>query len=209
MSIISDNILHTGTSIGSDTAFYERALSLNEHIRLYSFDGYKHTRILDNTCNKSTLITLNNEETHEETEFIKKAMIHLNRSRPIPRPRPTNLYELSLLKRDYNIIKDVNSLYLVGSFKENLDRLDRLGLNSPVAEMFVDKILKDNENINKPIFLPLYFYDQSWNQWFHLMYNKNVFKFIESYNIPKTYGHYAGLGPTEITDKAKNAIANL
>ena len=56
--ILSENILHTGTAIGADHAFYERALENNEHVKLYSFDGYKHTRIIDSESYKSTHINL-------------------------------------------------------------------------------------------------------------------------------------------------------
>jgi hypothetical protein len=205
MSINSNgliNTLITGIAPGSDTEWVSRAHTLGEQIIQLYFDG--HNRVRSNT-----------HDNHLDSEhdvllanlYIDRAMKHHN-------------YHFSegsqfhkLLKAFYFIIKEADSLYIIGSFAEQTDfhygsRLNIAGKSSWYAEMFVDKWLELYKEY--PIYknIPLYFFDQKKNKWFSL---KRDLTFYSIYfdEIPKPTGKYAAVGTRSLNNDGLFAIRSL
>ena len=202
-TIESENTLNTGTAVGADHAFYERSNRLNEHIHLYSFDGYKNTRIVDTDTHKIKLVTLSEEENHDVVNFINKSL----------KCSKTNFttYDYNLIRRNYYIIRDSYSLYAVGYFSaENLIK----GFTGLTVRMFVDRYLESVDKYDHVVYLPVYFFDQDSELWYHLAYDSRSIvsdrlKFVEIFSVPKPSGKYAGVGTRSLTERGRRAIMDL
>ena len=202
-------VLHSGGATGADTAWAHRAFKQKHHVKVYSFDGHKRTRLIDDEGHYE-VITLDDTEEQLVNMALEQASKHLGKK------MPSFGYTRNLLKRNYNIIRNVDRLYAVGFFDETSSSSTRLRIQGGTAwtmEMFLDILLSKDPSIHRnDCMLPMYFYSQDQLKWYQLHHTiKDNFRWV-SLSIddpPKPEGNYAGIGSRDLTQDGDNAIRNL
>lgn len=115
---------------------------------------------------------------------------------------------VKLLRNCYFQIKDIDSLYAIGTFKNvesNPFRVDG-GVAWPIS-LFIDKILE----IDVLLPLPVYFLNQGNNQWYTPIYtDNNQVRWNQLSGLPpKPTGNYGTASTIELNDKSITQIVTL
>lgn len=99
-------------------------------------------------------------------------------------------------KRDYHLIRDVDSLYFTGYFDTNVkSRLQIKGRDAWLVEMFVNKIGKPESGP-----YPIYMFSEDMKCWCQLA---PTLKWIYIMRAPKPNGRYLAFGTDPISHTAK------
>lgn len=203
---MTTNTLHTGGTVGADTVWAHRAYVKGDHVKIFSFDGHKRTRLIDDEGHHEVVYFDKNEQ-QLCNMALEQASTKLNKK------LPSTGYERHLLEKDYNLVKDVDSLYAVGHF-ESVEKETRLRIDGHTAwavELFLDILLSQNPKIHhEDTMLPIFFYSQDTCKWYQLHHTlKDNFRWITVEKPSKPRGLYAGIGSREIDNLGKHAIINL
>ena len=211
--------LHTGGTTGADSAWINCANLKKHHVKVYSFDGWKRTRIIDDEGNFE-VIHLSMDEEELDNLSLEKV------SKDMKKTIPATGYERNLLKRDCEMIKECDSLYAIGGFDKNSNsRLKVKGHTAWIVELYLNHLIAKNPNIHhEDCMLPIYFFNEDTeketdgpenNKWYQLHHTKKEnFRWICKGNIfsnqiPKPNKNYIGVGSRELTELGKNALLTL
>lgn len=191
---MSETKLYTGGSVGADTEWINAANKKNHKIKIYRFDGAKHTRVHE----EDSIHTIDDEKYEKDAmKSIKIAAEHLKTSLPTD--------NIGLVKRDYYMIQEPTSLYAVGSFCTK-GRLRVNGHTGWIVEMFVDKLLYESKHDNE---LPVYFMCQNVDKWYKLVTDNMKFNWVHIKKPPEPNGNYIGIGSRELSINGKLEIIYL
>ncbi len=159
-------VLNTGGAKGSDYLFERLGEDMNYNVKVYSFEGHN--------CNSPNLVLLGRKKLDEASKLIKQVAKSINRK------YPSKYYTSSLIKRNYWIIKNSKSVYMI-NMVENLSRGTLWGFE-----------------IAKRLKRPIYLLDV-YKGWFK--YNYVYKKFIKEDDPPTPEEAFAGIGTRKIPTK--------
>lgn len=176
---MSNNICLSGGANGSDVAWGKYASQIGHKVVHFSFQGHR------TDAPAETLIRLSTERLEIADPFLQKANKILKRHLPYDKP-----WIMNLLRRNYYQIKDSESLYAIGTFKNHM-------IDGGTAWAVV---LFQLERLN----LPCFFFDQFLKQWFG--YDGQW----DRINTPtKPSGVWTGIGTRALNEYGETAIKNL
>jgi len=111
-----------------------------------------------------------------------------------------------ILKTFYHLLKNVSSLYIISTFKENKKNIDDIS----VKMSYLIKIYKEIYKI-KDIKNPVYFFDVNSHSWYTLSVDE--FNFQICHNVPKVHNNYAGVSsrniPEDVVYRVLNGLYNI
>jgi hypothetical protein len=201
--------LHTGGAPGADSVWAQRAYVTSHHVKVFSFDGHKRTRLVDDQGHHE-LIMLDKGSEQLCNMALEQTAIHVNKK------LHATGYERHLLERDYNMVREAQALYAVGHFLEHTEHDSRLriaGHTSWTTELFLDILLARDPTIHDDnVMLPVYFFSQDTSKWYQLHHTSmDNFRWvhIDSDKVTKPHGNYVGIGSRELTNVGTNAIMKL
>jgi hypothetical protein len=97
--------LHTGGALGSDECFAKLCTEAGFDVVIHSFEGHK-------VAGEGNIIIHTPLELLEADEYLQKVAEFIKRPFPLK-----NNYTNNLLRRNYLIIKNVNSVYAIGNIE--------------------------------------------------------------------------------------------
>ncbi len=175
-----DKILSTGGALGSDTYFAEICKDNGFLVQIHSFEGHK-------TSGVGEVVVHTQEELQEADEHLVAVSAFLKR----PFPNKNN-YINNLLRRNYLIIKDLDTIYAVGK------------IQSPyVVEGGTGWTCELSRRLDKLIFL----FNLTDNRWYTSGRNTNYWPL--DCKTPNLSNKFAGIGTRTINKHGKQAIRNL
>lgn len=204
---LSYSILYTGGATGADKEWINSAHKKGHIVKIYRFDGVKHTRIetSDPISNQYTDIeTIENKDyEHESKKAMQIAAEHMKI------PIPSDAYTLHLINRDYYMIQNPDSLYAIGTFCTK-GRLRIDGHTGWIVEMFVDKLIYGPDFVANHGSLPVYFLCQQMGRWYQLVYDVNMHLSWNHIKKPEEpNGRYIGVGSRNLSMHGKLEITYL
>ena len=175
---------HSGGCPGADMTWEFHGKQYGIKSIAYSFHNHKHEG--------GNPYIMNTEELLEGWEHIKEASTSLH--------RPTknieyNPYVRNLLCRNWYQVKHSDGVYAVGTFENNDNKKLVSGGTGWAVQMAIDK--------RKPV----YFFDQTTNEWFTYLYEMK--KFVCFYSIPTLSENFAGIGTRNLSEVGAKAIKQL
>lgn len=185
------NTLHTGGAYGSDAHWEKVAKDKNHTIKIYHFDGHKHTRV--ETTGEQNHILI--EHTNNYERDIKKTAKHLKRE-------IKSDYEKHLLERDWNLVtkSKATSLYAIGRFIDDDSRLKVQGGTAWIIELYLEHcdIKREESNLSLKA-LPIYFTNIDNGNFYQLcINNSNEFKWERVEQFPEPKGNWIGIGTRKL-----------
>lgn len=192
------NTLVTGITSGADAEWVLKAQSMGHDIKQYYYDGVKKIRSKSHDNHHHDIET--EHDNLMAVFFIELVLKNLGYDN-------VSVQFNNLLKNFYYILKDVDSLYLIGKFARDSQDFhfgSRLGISGKTAfyaEMFVDIQLEKHVTGD----IPLYFFEQNEGCWYGLT---SELRFVPR-NPPSPSGVYAGVGTRNINENGKYAIVSL
>jgi hypothetical protein len=181
------NVCHSGGSKGADQLFGELAKGAGHEVRHYSFLNHH------SPCDKDMMVELN----AMALGFANEHLIRANRT--MKRTFPTRSeYVNNLLRRNYFQVKDSDRIYASTWFDEHM--MPQGGTAWAIV-MGLNLGLKE-----------VYNFDWSRGKWFthdRVSSPKSVWVEIKLKDIPRPFGHYAGIGSSELPDNGRVAIMSL
>jgi hypothetical protein len=207
----NESILYTGGVTGSDQEWIKAAIQKRHLIKVYRFDGVKHTRI--ETLNGTGTEGITSLDEHDDKVKLCLARVAEHTHSSIPTD-PARKY---LLVRDYYLIQEPTSLYAICEFGGK-SRLNITGHTSWIIEMFVDKLLDSTsfiEEEHNDTVLPVHVYFQDKRKWFTLHIMKDPVSGISRFNwinvkVPESpKGKYLGIGSRDLSMDGKLEILYL
>lgn len=181
---MNENLCLSGGAEGADLQWGMCAGKIGHDVIHWSFQGHS------SRAPSKEIVQLTQEQLNEADPLLEKT------AKRIKRYTGYNLYIKNLLRRNYYQIRDTNSLYAVGKFKDN-------GIDGGTAwaigmflELCEDGLQKDQTK--------LYFFEQNIQKWFGW---DNGWKEIQ---IPiRPSGIWTGIGTRALNDIGKAEIRKV
>ena len=177
----------SGGAKGADAQWGMTAGCSGHMVIHWSFAGHKPY------APDSEVVRLSDEQLKVADPSIVRANQTLKRRVPYDKT-----WLMNLIRRNYYQIKWSQSVYAVGFLRNgNVD-----GGTAWATQMYMDRFLKDNEDISQ---CKLYLFDQLSRTWY--FWNNDWSKMDGQ--PPKPSGIWAGIGTRDLNDDGKNAIRKL
>ena len=181
-------LLLSGGAKGADHEWTKYAINHNHDIVNWSFSG--HSAATEST-------KLSNDHLSNANKFVERANKHILRRFP-----SNNEHVNNLLRRNYYQICDTERVYAISTFIDDKSLLKVGGGTAWALQMYLDRFLFDNEDIN---LCELYLFEQSKELWF----SWKIDQWIQIDQPPNPYGVYTGIGTRDINQAGINAIQKL
>lgn len=172
--------LHTGGALGTDEFFADSCSEIGFNVKIHSFEG--HT-----VKGKGEIIIHTMEELREADEHLSKAAQFLKR--PFP---SKNKFTNNLLRRNYLIIKNVESVYAIGKIESEY-----------VVEGGTGWVCQMCRQLEKSLML-FNLYDKKW----YSTGQASCYWPLDC-DTPNLIGNFAGIGTRGLNKDGKRAIKSL
>lgn len=182
------NICLSGGADGADIAWGIAAEQAGHEVVHWSFSGHKSIA--------NSLCELSSSQLEVADHYLELANKSLLRKWPT-----SNITVNNLLRRNFYQIYYSDSVYAVSNFKEDKSLLKISGGTAWACQMFVDRWLHTDTNIDT---CQLYLFDQISEKWYSW---KGTWSNIDKPPCPQ--GVYAGIGTRDITNAGLNAICSV
>lgn len=184
------NLCLSGGAKGADTEWGNAALNAGHDLVHWVFNGFNLNKIKNYSV-------LDAEKLSVADQYLDIANKTLKRQWPT-----RNEFVNNLLRRNYYQINWSDKIYAIGQFINDNSLLKIKGGTAWACQMYVDKWLYSNKDINMNS-CRLYFFDQLSEKWYKWG------KTWEEIDIPpKPIGVYAGIGTRDLSSAGISAIKN-